>query len=204
MMRHPAPSPSLLRRLIGDRSGATLTEFAFVGPVLIMMIMGIFDMAHTQYTTAMVNGAMQKAGRDMTLENAGSQQAVIDAAVSAQVKTVVPNGAVIEFERLSHYDFSDIGEAEEFDDDNVDGICNDGEVFVDANENGQWDADRGSDGIGGARDAVLYTAIVTYPRMFPMYGLIGMPQTITLRASTVLRNQPYDEQDRSDTTGNCT
>lgn len=204
MMRHPAPSPSLLRRLIGDRSGATLTEFAFVGPVLIMMIMGIFDMAHTQYTTAMVNGAMQKAGRDMTLENAGSQQAVIDAAVSAQVKTVVPNGAVIEFERLSHYDFSDIGEAEEFDDDNVDGVCNDGEVFVDANENGQWDANRGSDGIGGARDAVLYTAVVTYPRMFPMYGLIGMPQTITLRASTVLRNQPYDEQDRSDTTGNCT
>ena len=204
MMRHLAPSPSLLRRLIGDRSGATLTEFAFVGPVLIMMIMGIFDMAHTQYTTAMVNGAMQKAGRDMTLENAGSQQAVIDAAVSAQVRTVVPNGAVIEFERLSHFDFSDIGEAEEFDDDNVDGICNDGEVFVDANENGQWDADRGRDGIGGARDAVLYTAVVTYPRMFPMYGLIGMPQTITLRASTVLRNQPYDEQDRSDTTGNCT
>ena len=203
MMRHPATSPSLLRRLIGDRSGATLTEFAFVGPVLIMMIMGIFDMAHTQYTTAMVNGAMQKAGRDMTLENAGSQQAVIDAAVSAQVRTVVPNGAVIEFERLSHYDFSDIGEAEEFDDDNGDGVCNDGEVFVDANENGQWDANRGSDGIGGARDAVLYTAIVTYPRMFPMYGLIGMPQTITLRASTVLRNQPYDEQDRSDTTGNC-
>lgn len=203
MMRRPVPSSSLLRRLIGDRSGATLTEFAFVGPVLIMMIMGIFDMAHTQYTTAMVNGAMQKAGRDMTLENAGSQQSVVDARVRAQVMTVVPNGATVQFERLSHYDFSDIGEPEEFDDDNGDGACNDGEVYVDSNENGQWDANRGSDGIGGARDAVLYTAVVNYPRMFPMYGLIGLPQTVTLRSSTVLRNQPFDEQIRSDTTGNC-
>lgn len=203
MIRRPALRKSLLGRLIGDRRGVTLTEFAFVGPVLVMMIMGIFDMAHTQYTTAMVNGAMQKAGRDMTLENAGSRQSVIDARVRAQVLTLVPNGATVTFERLSHFDFSDIGEPEEFNDDNNDGICNDGEVFVDSNGNGQWDTNRGSDGIGGARDAVLYTATVTYPRMFPMYGLVGMPKTVTMRSSTVLRNQPFDEQDRSNETGNC-
>lgn len=69
------------------------------------------------------------------------------------------------------------------------------ERYFDVNENGKWDADRGKDGIGGARDAVLYTAVVTYPRMFPMYGLIGLPQDVTLKASTVLRNQPFDEQD---------
>lgn len=203
MIRRPALRKSLLGRLIGDRRGVTLTEFAFVGPVLVMMIMGIFDMAHTQYTTAMVNGAMQKAGRDMTLENAGSRQSVIDARVRAQVLTLVPNGATVTFERLSHFDFSDIGEPEEFNDDNNDGICNDGDVFVASNGNGQWDTNRVSDGIGGARDAVLYTATVTYPRMFPMYGLVGMPKTVTMRSSTVLRNQPFDEQDRSNETGNC-
>jgi hypothetical protein len=164
MMRRFVPVPSLLRRLVGDRSGVTLVEFAFVGPVLILMIMGIFDMAHTQYTTAMVNGAMQKAGRDMTLENAGSQQSAIDERVRAQVMTVIPNEATVQFERLSHYDFSDIGEAEEFSDDNGDGICSGGEVFVDSNGNSQWDANRGSDGNGGARDAVLYTAVINYPR----------------------------------------
>jgi hypothetical protein len=37
-----------------------------------------------------------------------------------------------------------------------------------------------------------------------MYGLVGMSDTVTLRASTVLRNQPFDEQDRSTETGNCT
>jgi hypothetical protein len=194
---------ALLGRLEDDRRGATLTEFGFVAPVLCLMIMGIFDMAHSQYTNSLINGTLQKAGRDLTLETAGSQQDAIDEAVRAEVLKVVPSTATVEFEKLSHFDFSDIGEAEEFSDDNNDGACNDGEVFVDANENGQWDANRGREGIGGARDAVLYTAVVTYPRLFPMYGLAGLPQNVTLRASTVLRNQPFDEQDRSNTTGNC-
>lgn len=203
MIRKSSPRPSLLRRLLGDRSGATLTEFAFVGPVLVVLVMGIFDMAHTQYTNALVNGAMQKAGRDMTLENAASRQTLVDTRVRQQVLNVVPPGATVTFERLSHFDFSDIGEPEEFTDENGDGICNRNEVFADDNGNGRWDADRGQAGIGGARDAVLYTAVVTYPRLFPMYGLAGLPETVTLRSSTVLRNQPFDEQDRSVETGNC-
>lgn len=195
--------PSLLARLMRDESGATLTEFAFVGPVLVLMVMGIFDMAHTQYTAALVNGAMQKAGRDLTLEGAGSTEASIDQRVIDQVSAVVPSTASVELEKLSHFDFSDVGQAEEFDDDNGDGICNNGEVFVDVNDNGQWDSNRGEDGIGGARDVVLYTAVVTYPRLFPMYGLAGMDQSVTLRSSTVMRNQPFDQQDRSSETGNC-
>ncbi|MDP5104318.1 MAG: pilus assembly protein [Erythrobacter sp.] len=195
----------LLRRLLDDRSGATLTEFAFVGPVLIVMIMGIFDMAHTQYTSALINGALQKAGRDMTLENAASRISVTDARVRTQVLNVAPNGAVVEFERLSHFDFSDIGEAEEVIEPaaTANQRCDPGETFIDANGNGAWDSDRGADGIGGARDAVLYTAIVTYPRLFPMYELIGLSENVTLRASTVLRNQPFDEQNRSTTTEDC-
>ncbi len=195
---------ALLRRLAADRSGVTLVEFGFVAPVLCVLVMGIFDMAHTQYTNALVNGAMQKAGRDLTLETAGSQQDEIDDRVRAEVMKVVPNTATVEFEKLSHFDFSDIGEGEEYDDDNDDGTCNFGELYVDANGNGQWDANRGREGIGGARDAVLYTAVVSYPRLFPMYGLVGMSNTVTLRAATVLRNQPFDEQDRSTETGNCT
>lgn len=192
-----------LRRFKDDSSGVTLVEFAFVGPVLILMVMGIFDMAHTQYTTALVNGAMQKAARDMTLENAASRQSEIDSRVRAQILTVTPSGTQITFERLSHFDFADVGEPEEFTDENGDGICNNNEVFADANGNGQWDPDRGREGIGGARDAVLYIANVSYPRLFPMYGLAGMPQEVSLRATTVLRNQPFDEQDRSTETGNC-
>ncbi|MEM9310470.1 MAG: TadE/TadG family type IV pilus assembly protein [Pseudomonadota bacterium] len=192
-----------LRRLTACDEGATLVEFGLVAPVFILMIMGVFDMAHTQYTHGMMNGAMQSAGRDLTLESAGSQEATIDQTVIDRVKSVVPNSASIQLEKLSHFEFSDIGEQEEYDDENGDGQCNNNEVFVDANGNGQWDANKGAAGIGGARDAVLYTAVVSYDRLFPMYGVAGMSQQVTLRASTVLRNQPYDEQDISAETGNC-
>ncbi|MBV7260261.1 TadE/TadG family type IV pilus assembly protein [Erythrobacter crassostreae] len=191
-------------RLGKNENGATLTEFGLVAPVLILMIMGVFDMAHSQYTSALMNGAMQKAGRDLTLENAGSRESTIDAAVIGQVANVVPGNATVTLEKLSHFDFEDIGEEEEYTDGNSDGVCNDNEPFVDANGNGQWDANRGESGIGGARDAVLYTAVVTYPRLFPMYGLAGLPQDVELRASTVLRNQPFDQQDTTQATGNCT
>lgn len=194
-----------LRQLAADRSGVTLVEFAFVGPVLILMIIGLFDIAHTQYTSSILHGAMQKAGRDLTLENANSQQVNIDARVQRQLATVMPSGARIDFEKVSHFDFADVGEPEEFTDQNNDGICNNNEPYVDTNNNGGWDADRGKQGIGGARDVVLYTAIVSYPRMFPLYGMIGLPDEVRVSASTVLRNQPFDEQnDRVTTVRNCT
>lgn len=194
-----------LRQLREDRSGVTLVEFAFVGPVLILMVIGLFDVAHTQYTSSVLHGALQKAGRDLTLENANSQEANIDQRVADQVRSLMPASATVVFEKVSHFDFADIGEPEEFTDQNDDDICNNNEPYVDTNDNGQWDADRGKDGIGGARDAVLYTARVSYPRLFPLYGMIGLDQEVTLEASTVLRNQPFDEQnDRITTTRNCT
>ena len=203
MMPRFTPCAALLRRLTRESEGATIVEFAFVAPVLILLILGVFDMAHTQFTNAMLNGALQKAGRDMTLESALTRQADIDARVRDKLEVVVPAGATITFEKLSHFDFADIGEPEPILGDNGNNRCDPGERYVDVNESGAWEADRGKTGIGGARDAVLYTANVTYPRLFPVFALAGMPRDVTLRASTVLRNQPYDEQDRSTTERDC-
>ena len=197
--------PALLRRLRGDSKGVTLVEFAFVGPVLILMIMGLFDIAHTQYTSSVLHGAMQKAGRDLTLESALSRQSQIDARVIEQVRSVMPNGATVTLEKFSHFDFSDVNQPEEFTDQNGDNQCNNSEPYVDTNDNARWDADRGKGGIGGARDVVLYEATVTYPRMFPMFGLAGLPTNVSIKAATILRNQPFDEQnDRVTTVRNCT
>jgi Flp pilus assembly protein TadG len=194
---------SILNRIRREEDGVTLVEFAIVAPVLILMIMGIFDMAHSQYTSALMNGAMQKAGRDLTLQNAGVNEAAIDAAVQEQIRSIVPGSATIELVKLSHADFTDIGEAEEYNEENDDGICNNNELFIDENNNGQWDANRGETGIGGAKDAVLYTVNVSYDRLFPMAGLAGLPEKVELSASTVLRNQPYAEQVDNAATGNC-
>ncbi len=205
MIRRPHFPRSMLRRLAKDQVGTTVVEFAMVGPVLLMMIMGLFDMAHTQYTSSVLFGALQKAGRDLTLESGFNRQSTIDAAVRDQIATVMPSGAQVTYEKQSHFDFSDVDLPEDYTDQNSDGNCNNGEPYVDLNDNSSWDRDRGRSGIGGARDVVVYKATVTYPRLFPMYTLIGLSPNVTLTASTVLRNQPFDEQNRATTTvRNCT
>lgn len=194
----------LLRRLAGDREGVTAVEFGLISPVLFMMLMGIFDMAHGVYSNAMVSGAMQSAARNMTIEGALLREAAVDQRVIADVRAVVPTNATITLNKQKFFDFNDVNRPEDFTDTNNDGVCNNGEPFVDVNGNNQWDANRGANGIGGARDVVVYTVTVTYPRLFPIYGFIGISQDATVRASTVLRNQPFDEQSRTVTTRNCT
>ena len=86
--------------------------------------------------------------------------------------------------------------------DPVDGICNHGEPYTDENNSGSRDSS-GADGQGGARDITVYTAKVSYPRIFPMYGLLGWTPNITASATTVLRNQPYGQQ-AARASRNCT
>lgn len=171
-------------------------------PILLVVLVGIFDVAMNLYATSVLQGSMQKAGRDFSLEDARSRQSGIEAYITRQVRTIAPNAAVT-FERKAYFDFADVGQPEVFDDLNHDGECNSDEPFEDSNGNGQWDADRGESGFGGARDAISFTATATYSRLFPMDGLLGLPDQVTISASTVLRNQPFDDQDRTVTLEHC-
>ena len=52
-----------------------------------------------------------------------------------------------------------------------------------------------SGGQGGAKDVVVYSVTVTYPRLFPVAKLIGLSENVKLNATTVLANQPYGDQE---------
>jgi Flp pilus assembly protein TadG len=204
MKRVPNPRRAL-RGLTQAADGATLVEFAFVAPVLLMMIFGLFDIAHTQYTSSVVNGAMQRSARNYTLQSASTNETALDNAVIAQVTSVAPRGATVTLQKQSVFDFADVGAPEDFTDMNTNARCDPGEPYVDSNNNNRWDANRARDGIGGARDVMIYTANVTYPRLFPLFSMIGLPSNVNLRATTVLRSQPFDQQAaRTTTVRNCT
>lgn len=185
-----------------DRKGATAVEFALVSPVLVLLLMGLFDMGFAVYANTMLQGALQRAARSSTVEGAAGTLGVIDNAVAAEIHPVVPDASLV-FSRKAYVNFTDVGLPEDFTDSNGNGACDAGEPYEDANGSGTWDRDRGAAGLGGARDAVLYTVTMTYTRKFPMASLIGMSETVTNRASTVLRNQPYAMQKSLAKLGNC-
>lgn len=192
----------LLRQLRQQNEGAAAVEFALIAPMLIMVIMGMFDVGYTLYANVTLQGAVQQAARKATVESGQSTWSLMDNAVRRQVRLVVPN-ANVTFNRKAYSNFSNVGMPEDFTDVNGNGQCNAGEPFEDANGNGIWDQDRGANGMGGARDAVLYTVTVTYRRPFPMATLIGLPRDVTSVAKTVLRNQPYDSQRSLAIPGTC-
>jgi hypothetical protein len=192
----------LRRSLARDTRGAAAIEFAFCAPVLLIGMMGVFDLGHNMYTASIIQGAIQKAARDSTIEGAEDRGAALDERVTKMVREIAP-GAELEFTRTSYSSFSDVGQPEDWNDVNGNGSCDDGEPFEDANGNGSWDPNQGRTGFGGARDAVLYEVDVTYKRVFAISGILGQSQEFQTSARTVLRNQPYAAQDTSRTTGNC-
>jgi Flp pilus assembly pilin Flp len=193
---------TMLKRLLADQTGVTVVEFAIISPVLLVMLMGIYDVGYQLYVGAVLQGAIQKAGRDSTIEGAALGAAAIDQRIKDQVQRVLAGGTYT-FNRKAYATFSNIGKPEDFSDTNSNGVCDNKEPFEDVNGNGTWDADRGKTGQGGAKDAVVYTVTVTYPRPLAVGGILGFSKNITLKTETVLRNQPYGAQDLSKIVKKC-
>jgi TadE-like protein len=189
----------ICKRLRQDSRGTALMEFALVAPTFLLMLMGIFDLSYRAYAVSVLQGAVQKAGRDSTLEGASGGLGSIDATITNQMRAVA-NSVTMSFQRRTYVSFTRAGQAEEFEDrieistGSPNGIRDAGECYFDENGNGTYDSDAGINGQGGARDIVVYTATAVYPRLFPMYGLLGFSQNETITATTVLRNQPFGTQ----------
>lgn len=190
----------LLSRLQRSSEGAAIVEFALIAPTLCLMLIGLFDMAYNMYTNTQLNGAVQTAARNSSIE--GATASIIDARVTEAVQDIAPD-AELSFNRTAYSEFTDVSRPEDFSDVNGDGACNDGEPFEDRNGNGIWDPDRGIVGQGNARDAILYEVVVEYPRAFPLAAFIGISPTFRTSTTTVLRNQPFSETIDRAGFGNC-
>lgn len=176
------------------RRGSALVEFAMIAPVFLLLILGGLNLCHTMYVRSVLTGQLQKASRDLSLEDASAvtRQAVIAAAVQTAVRNVMPS-ATVTLVPTAYRDYANVGRPEEFNDGNHDGKCNNKESFVDNNRNGVWDTDSGEAGRGGAKDVVMLTATATYDRL-PLAAMFSAGPKVELTAKTLIRNQPNDQQ----------
>lgn len=198
MTRRAAPA------LLQDRSGATIVEFAIVGPVMLMLLLGTMEFGLNVYMRAVLEGAMQQAGRNSSLQTAQTGQTTIDSFVTTRVQAIMPS-ATVTFERQNYSTFSSVGRPEDFTDTNGNGVRDPAECFIDMNANNTWDSDLGRTGIGGANDVVEYTATVSYPSLIPGAATVfKISPTTTIKATTLLRNQPFATQPTWTGTQVCT
>ena len=155
--------------------------------------MGLSELAYQGYIQSVLTGAVQKAGRDSTIQGNGAQTSVIDSKVMSAVWSVARNATYVS-SRKSYQSFLAIAPEPFIDNDKNGQYDAKTDCFTDMNGNGVWDADPGLAGQGGANDVTIYTMTVTYQRLFPVFGLIGLPNPATLTGTTALINQPYSAQ----------
>ncbi len=187
---------TLYRALKASEGGSTVVEFAAVMPVFVMLLLGGFDISYQMYVRSVLEGEVAKAGRDSALEtgSASDIQAAIDAQVTAGVQAVA-SGATLDFDRESFSSYERVASpGEPFIDGNGNNVCDDGEAFEDSNRNGSRDAIGSTAGFSGAKDAIVYTATATYPRILPMASLLGWGDEVSVSATTMLRIQPFNAQ----------
>jgi Flp pilus assembly pilin Flp len=192
-------------RLWRDRDGAAALEFALVLPPLCLILVGMFEMAMVTFCQASMEGALREAARyGMT----GQEEATVDERKDKILEIVdrytlglfnIDDATVT---TKIYSDFNDAGGAELAEpltyDANGDGVYNPGtDEYQDVNGNGQYDNPR--DDAGEAAEIVEYTVEYDWPLMTPFIGrIMGNAQhKIPLKASIVLRNEPWNVQEGS-------
>lgn len=180
-------------RLIGDLRAVTALEFAFVLPPFLFLFMGGSEVCYQVYVQSLLDGAIQKAGRDSSLQGGAQQTAALDAKVLREVRTVAATAVIDSSTRKTYSTFSAI-KPEKFTDANNNNRYDSNECFEDVNGNRAWDADPSRDGQGGANDVTLYTLTIRYPRLFPVAAIMRWDRDAVLTAKTLLKNQPFASQ----------
>lgn len=191
-----------LRRFAGCREGAAALEFALVLPPLSLILVGMFEVAMLMFTQASMEGAVREAGRfGMTgsVEDPADRQEQILALVEKNTFRMIDmEDVTVSFEIYDSFSNVDQGEPLTVDA-NGNGAWDPGDEYDDVNSNGQWDADLGEAGVGGAEQIVQYTLRYDWHTMTPfMAQFIGDNGTVPLKASVVIRNEPWDAIESSE------
>jgi Flp pilus assembly protein TadG len=189
---------SILQRLCSDKEGITIVEFALVSPVLMLFVCGTMELSYDLYQRSVIQGVVQRAARKASIGNIQSGE--IDAYIRGQVKPALPKASrelpnTINIVKKSYFNFSNVGKPEKITTDTVPlKIYNSTDCYEDANGNKSYDSATGVEGLGGADDIVYYEVTATTPRLFPVAGLLGFTQNVTIKTQTVVRNQPFSAQ----------
>jgi Flp pilus assembly pilin Flp len=194
-----------LRRLWQDRSGATILEFAMVLPPLCLILVGMFEVAMVTFCQASMEGALREAARYGMTGRDNATPADREAKILEIVDDYTLGLFDIDDPNLSssyktYTDFNSAKVAEPLTyDANGNGSYDAGDQYSDTNGNGVWDGDDGDAGLGAAEQIVEYTVEYDWPLMTPfMARIMGNAEgKIPLKASIVLRNEPWDIEEGS-------
>ncbi len=181
-----------LKSFINHTSGASVVEFSFIMPVMLLVLVGLIEIIFAFALNTLIEGGLRESAR-YGVTGAGSQlerQTQIMNIVSRHTLGFVTEETA-EIEMLIYPDFESIARFEPYDDTApVNGQFDIGEDYDDVNGNGQWDEDMGVQGVGQGNDILLYKIKYDWPMLTSFFaGIIG--EEINMEVALAVRNEPF-------------
>lgn len=182
-----------LRILGANERGATVVEFAFIAPIMLLLLAGGIELGRMVYMESVFRSAAVDAARDASLNN-------ID--TPAELQTAVKNelsafNVTIDLPTVVNSDTfaGKVGnpEAVKYNAAPYSGSPKTGDCYYDVNGNKQWDSNVTSwrDGFGGAEDVVNLRITGSYPLLFPFLTSWTFLQKDSSGKSVVKAGNPF-------------
>lgn len=189
----------IMRRLMRDSGGVTIVEFAFVAPVMIVLLSGLLEFGYVAFARSTLESAILDASRSARVaECPGEAAELIEEEVVRRMAAVVSHDGEPPMLTVRSYggEFGNVGNPEPFNDLDGSGSFDPGESYTDINGNAQWDDDMGKTGdYGGFGDVVEFNATFNVASLLPFVAarLNDNDGFYPISAETVVRNEPFKE-----------
>lgn len=180
-----------LRRLFGNRDGATAVEMALVSPIFFAFMIGTMEVAVVMFTNVAIEAAVRDGARygvtgsapdGMTREDRLRQ--IISERTFGLVSPTSEDVTMTVYPS-----FAAAGIEEPYEDLNGNGTWDSGEPFTDQNGNGARDG--GTPGMGASGQVVMYTVSYQLPLIGPVVNNLFGVRVLNLATRIVVRNEPW-------------
>lgn len=184
----------MLRRLLACTRAASTVETAIVMPGLLLLFMAFIEVSMLLWVNMAMESALRVSSRfgltGWAPVGTDRRTVILQMIQDRTLGMVTADSATIT--TLVYGDFSQIGMPEPYSDiAPANGRYDPGEPFVDVNGDGVWSPDMGKVGQGGPGDVVLYTITYKSSWLTPIQAFVGGSGFTTLKASAVVRNEPW-------------
>lgn len=189
-----------LQRFRREQRGVAAVEFALIAPVVVLMVVGTIEIAHMLTVQVSLDGAVAEAARAAAVrleQSEDTRDTAMREYVTRRMSAFpIANGQSVTIATTVYRTFGS-SYPEGFTDSNGNGRYDGptpstpGEPFDDRNKNGVRDLASSITGkMGGPGDVVSYTAQFPAALYFDYFSTITGANGFTLKATTVLRNEP--------------
>lgn len=183
----------LSSRLRRCKRGATAVEFAFVFPLFLLIVLGLFELGLMAYTSVALESMVTYAGRQATIGNltgTGTHSEQVKAMIESDVKNLIGGeNATISANVLSVTQVGGFSEPDYCNDPpGYPPTCPSGN-FVDLNNDGEYTS---QNNFGGSEEVVQIRVALPWRANFDFVkDIFGEDGMAVLEASTIVKNEPF-------------